>query len=269
MNLCGTIWRTHFGSPQFPGTLASITVVLRRKYLQKEKPQFHSASELLQIVFDAMVQLLCEALQSGGMTDEQDIPSAATIITNSFLHMPSPSLFGLPSTTANNNALLFLRDVAMYIELGEAIKAGDIGHIKHLLLFITLMMHGGGNMNYSLELLHLLYGIHYLWTDEWTRRVLSSMLVNPKGGAGGWMASDMLQENHNYLIKTIFAANGSNMSWEYLQDAISTNIKTFQNVARWFEQDVGVSTSSTKHKTSSITLDVDRIKKHLQDGGFL
>jgi len=112
-------------------------VLLSQKYLHKEKPQFHCASELLQIIFDVMVQLLCETLQGGEMMDRQDIPSAATVITSSFLHSPSPSLFDLPSTTANNNTLLLLCDVAMYIELGEAIKAGDIGHIKHLLPFVV------------------------------------------------------------------------------------------------------------------------------------
>jgi hypothetical protein len=111
-----------------------------------------------------------------------------------------------------------LRDVAVHIELTEAIKTGDIGRIKHLLPIITLMMHGGGNTNYAPELLRLHYGIHHLWTDEWTTRVLTSMLVNPKGVTDGWMATDMLQENHNYLIKSIFSSKGSNMSWEYLRD---------------------------------------------------
>ena len=131
------------------------------------------------------------------------------------------------------------------------------------------MMHGGGNTNYSLELLRLLYGIHHLWMDEWMGRVLLSMLVNPKGGAGGWMATNMLQENHNYLIKTIFSANGSNMSWEYLRDTISTNIKTFQSIARMFEWEVRVGTNSTKHKTSSPKLDINRIKKYLQNSSIL
>ncbi|KAG0055164.1 hypothetical protein BGZ83_009466 [Gryganskiella cystojenkinii] len=91
-----------------------------RKCLSKEKPEFSAVDELLSIVFDEMVQLLCESLRQG----------------------------------------------AMHIELDEAIEAGDIGGIKHLLPIITLMMHGGGIKNYALELLRLLYGILHLWTDE-------------------------------------------------------------------------------------------------------
>ncbi|KAF9279456.1 hypothetical protein BGZ74_002840, partial [Mortierella antarctica] len=149
---------THFGSQQFQGALASITILLGCKCLSKEKPDFKAADELLQVVFDAMSQLLWE----------------------------------------------FLR-------------------------------HNGGNTNYAIELLQLLYGTCQVWTNEWSMAVLSSMLVNPKGIEGGWMPTNMFQEYLNYLIKTIFSAKGSNMSWEYLWDLISTNIRTFQAFAWMFE----------------------------------
>jgi hypothetical protein len=269
MNLCGTIWRTHLGSKEFPGTLASIACLLNRKNLSRDKLVFHATDELLRIIFDAKVQLLYQSLRDSGVTDELAVQSVTKIITESCRPQPSPSLLGLPCTTANTNALLFLRDVAVYIELGAAIKAGDIGRIKHMLPLIVLMMHGGGNTNYALELLRLLYGIRHLWTDEWATRVLSSMLVNPKGTAGGWMATDMMQENHNYLIKAIFSAKGSNMSWEYLQDAISANIKTFQSISRMFEREVGVRSNSTRHKKPSTAMDILRIQKNFQGCGIL
>ncbi|KAK3817844.1 MAG: hypothetical protein J3R72DRAFT_43438 [Linnemannia gamsii] len=269
MNLCGTIFKTHYGSPGFPGTLASINIFLGRKRLSKEKQEFKAADELLRIVFDAMVQLLCESLRQGGTSDEPDIPKFTETIANSFCGSPSPSLFDLPCTTVNTNALFFLRDVAVHIELTEAIKAGDIGRIRHLLPIITMMMHGGGNTNYALELLRLLYGIRHLWTDEWATRVLSSMLVNPKGVDGGWMATDMLQENHNYLLKSIFSSKGSNMSWEYLRDAISTNIRTFQAISRMFEKEVGVGSCSTKHQKPSTASDICKIKEYFQECGIL
>ncbi|KAF9369712.1 hypothetical protein CPB97_003364 [Podila verticillata] len=269
MNLCGTIFRTHYGSPEFPGTLASISIFLGRKRLSKEKQEFKAADELLRIVFDAMVQLLCESLQQGGTSDELDISKFTETITNSFCGLPTPSLLGLPFTTVNVNALLFLHDVAVHIELTEAIKAGDIGRISHLLPIITLMMHGGGNTNYALEMLRLLYGIRHLWTDEWVTRVLSSMLVNPKGIDGEWMATDMLQENHNYLLKSIFSSKGSNMTWEYLRDAISTNIRTFQAISRMFEREVGVGSSSTKHQKPSTASDISKIHGYLQSSGIL
>lgn len=224
MNLCNTVFKTHYDSPRQPGSLASIQILLKRKRMSKEKQEFQAADELLRIVFDAAVQLLSDILQSGDSSSHQEIPTLAETITTAFCKSrPSLALdmLGLPNTTINVNVLLYIRDVAVYIELCEAVKAGDFGRISHLLPIITVMMHGGGNINYSLELLRLLFGIRHLWTEEWTKKVFSSMLVNPKGIPGGWMATDMLQENHNYLIKTIFAAKGSNMTWEYLRDSIS------------------------------------------------
>ncbi|KAF9128790.1 hypothetical protein BG015_004287, partial [Linnemannia schmuckeri] len=246
MNLCGTIFRTHYGSPMHPGTLAAISIFMDFKRLSKDKQELKATDELLRIVFDAMVTLLHESLR-----------------------LPSPSLFGLPCTTVNINALLLLRDIAVYIELGEAIKAGDIGRISHLLPIITLMMHGGGNTNYPLELIRLLYGIRHLWTEEWATKILSSMLVNPKGIDGEWMATDMLQENHNYLLKSILSAKGSNMTWEHFRDSISTNIKTFQAISRMFEREVGVGSNSTKHQAPPTAKEISKVHGYLRDNGIL
>jgi hypothetical protein len=267
MNLCGTIF-THYGSPGTPDTLVSISISLGRKRLSKEKQEFKTVDELLRVVFDAMVQLLCESLRRGDASDKLDIPKFAETITNSFCGRSSPLLFGLPCTTSNINALLLLCDVAVHIELTEAIKAGDIDRIRHLLPIITSMIHGGDNTNDTLELLRLLYGIRHLWTDEWATRVLSSMLVNPKGVDGEWMATDMLQENHNYLLKSI-SSKGFNMSWEYLRDSISTNIRTFQAISWMFEGEVGVGSNSTKHQTPDTSRDIYKVREHLRGDGIL
>ncbi|KAF9342097.1 hypothetical protein BGX26_008368, partial [Mortierella sp. AD094] len=152
--------------------------------------------------------------------------------------------------------------------LGDAIKAGDIGRIRSILPTIALMMHGGGNTNYARELLRLLYGMRHTWTVEWERRVLSSMLVNPKGVTRGWMATDMYQETNNYLLKAIFAAKGPNMSWEYLRDYVSTNIRAFQEIARMFERAVGAKFHDPTHVRSS-EHDVYRVKEALQESGIL
>ncbi|KAF9199782.1 hypothetical protein BGZ59_003696 [Podila verticillata] len=177
---------------------------------------------------------------------------------------PSTTLHNKPCTTTDTNALLFLRDAAVYFELDAAISAGDIGRIANVLLPITMMLHGGGNYKYALELLRLLYGLRYAWTDEWKREVLSSMLVNPKGVPGHWMATDMYQENNNYLLKHVFAAKGSNMSWEHLKGSISTNIRTFSNVARMFQREVDSVYNSSAHTTTSIESDVRLVARNLK-----
>ncbi|KAG0013286.1 hypothetical protein BGZ82_002189, partial [Podila clonocystis] len=133
MNLCGSIFRTHYGSPEVPGSLAAIGVLLGRKRLGKDKQEFKDADELLRIVFNAKVQLLYRTLQQNDVVDELDIQRNSETIASSFCGLPTPLILGLPSTTSNTNALLFLHDVVVHIELIEAVKAGDIGRIKHFI----------------------------------------------------------------------------------------------------------------------------------------
>ncbi|KAG0222002.1 hypothetical protein BGW42_007003 [Actinomortierella wolfii] len=273
MNLCGTIYRTHLGTQQFPGTISSIAVLLGRKGMNTPKPKFNDADELLQIIFVAMSQQLWEFLKhDDALEDQEEVLRVSETITNVLVglgHVPPLMVDGLPRTAANMNALRFMRDVALYIELGESIKAGDIGRIHHLLPCIAIMMHGGGNTKYSIELLRLLYGTRQVWTDDWRKTVLSSMLVNPKGVHGRWMPADMYQEQLNYLIKAVFAAKGSNMSWEYLRSAISTNVRTFQAIVRMLEHEVGVRSSGTAHKKPSTAKDIAKVKEYLKRSGVL
>ncbi|KAF8924409.1 hypothetical protein BGZ47_004036, partial [Haplosporangium gracile] len=276
MTLCGTIFRTHFGENNTRGSLATFITLLHRNTLTKDSLNFKTADELLRIVFEALVLVLVDFFRPHvGASDELDIPRVADSIIDTLASLGplmkshSPMVLDRLCTTADINALLFLRDVAVYIELGSAIKAGDIGRIRSVLLTITLMMHGGGNTNYARELLRLLYGMRHTWTVEWERRVLSSMLVNPKGVAGGWMATDMYQETNNYLLKAIFAAKGPNMSWEYLRDYVSTNIRTFQEIARMFERAVGAKFHNPAHVRSNSEREVYIIKEALHESGIL
>jgi hypothetical protein len=272
MILCSTIYKTHLGADaNTPGSLASFISLLESKGFNKEKPEFKATNELMRIVFDAMSMVLWESLHDADTPAELDMSRVVDIIINAIadLKQATPSLNGRLCTTADINALYFLRDMTVFIEFSDAITAGDRGRIRCILPTIALMMHGGGNSNYALELLRLLYGMRYAWTPEWEKRVLSSMLVNPKGVSCGWMPTDMYQENNNYLIKTIFAAKGSNMSWEYLRDLISPNIRTFQDIARLFERGVDSKYNSTAHKKPSTKEDVDLVKGALHFCGIL
>ncbi|KAF9322591.1 hypothetical protein BG006_002260, partial [Podila minutissima] len=272
MTLCSTIYRTHLGADaNTPGSLASFISLLESKGFNKEKPEFKATDELLRIVFDATSMVLWETLHDADTSVELDMPRVVDIVINAItnLKQAKPLFNGRPCTMADINALFFLRDMTVFIEFSDAIKSGDCGCIRCVLPTITLMMHGGGNSNYALELLRLLYGMRHAWTPEWEKRVLSSMLVNPKGIPYGWMPTDMYQENNNYLIKTIFAAKGSNMSWEYLRDQISPNIRTFQDIARLFERGLNSKYNSTAHKKPSTKEDVDQVKSTLKFCGIL
>lgn len=127
--------------------------------------------------------ILWESLHDKDTSVESDMSRVVDLVVNAITNLSQNecSLNGRPCTTADINAICFLHDMVVYIEFSDAIKDGDCGHIRCVLATIAMMMHGGNNSNYALELLRLLYGMHHAWTPEWEKRVLSSMLVNPKG----------------------------------------------------------------------------------------
>ena len=59
------------------------------------------------------------------------------------------------------------------------------------------------------------------------------------------------------------------MTWEYLRDAISTNIKTFQAISRMLEREVGVGSNSTKHQKPPTASEISKMHGYLQNHGIL
>lgn len=50
-------------------------------------------------------------------------------------------------------------DVLPYLELWDAIKHGDVGHMEDLLPTLLFRFSGGGNPKYTIEILELLQGL--------------------------------------------------------------------------------------------------------------
>ncbi|GJJ71294.1 hypothetical protein EMPS_07069 [Entomortierella parvispora] len=153
MTLCSTIYKTHLGADaNTPGSLASFISLLASKGFNTDKPEYKPTSELLKIVFDAMSMVLWEDLHTSVESDMTRFVDLVIYAIASLQHA-NPLLNGRPCTPADINALLFLRDMIVFIELSAAIKAGDLGRIRCVLPTVALMMHGGGNSKYALELL--------------------------------------------------------------------------------------------------------------------
>ncbi|ORY95118.1 hypothetical protein BCR41DRAFT_295371, partial [Lobosporangium transversale] len=180
MVLCGTILRTHYGSFSSPGSLGFIISMLERKRLGMDTSNFHAADELIRHTFDAMVRRLWEVefgleisdmrayecgLESHGRSGNGRVQMFERVnaVVQKCLRNASRVVM---ENNANANAVLFLRDTLAYIELGTAIKVGDVGRIKNVLETITVMFQAGGMKNYARELLRLAYGIHHGWSEQ-------------------------------------------------------------------------------------------------------
>lgn len=278
MLLCSIILRTHYGTTKEPGSLSYNKALLERKHIGQKDFDYHASDELLRHTFDAMVRRIWQVemgtedldLAGKGLDDREIRDLVATkveILCEKHL-MPSQHQEDSYSPP-NKNATLFLRHMAIYIELCAAIKAGDIGRIQESLKWITVMLQAGSTKNYANELLHIHCGLQYVWTPEMGRAIMASWLVNTKGKKDGWIPSDLYQEHNNLLTKTIYAAKGSNSSWDTLATTISTNIRTFSTIKKQFEKVFNRPRNRSKHSTVSAEKDIERILSTLRANSIL
>jgi hypothetical protein len=147
----------------------------------------------------------------------------------------------------DRNALLFLRDILIYVELGASIKQGDIGRISNILQTITIMLQGTGRRCYSLELLRFTYLTRHAWSNEWRRAVLSSMLINTRGHKDRFIPADLYQEHNNCFAKSIYTPKNSNQCWNYLINPISPLLSTLADSKKSTEHQYRTAYNSNFH----------------------
>ncbi|KAG0011207.1 hypothetical protein BGZ81_002342 [Podila clonocystis] len=239
MNLCSLILKTHLGESNKPGSLSFYVARLKRKRISEGSSSFHAADELMRNVFDGMVLRLwqeelgidpSETLEALGANHDttrmfDQVSTAAEAIRTRYLVLPEANRKAYGN--ANTNAALFIQDMLVYIELGDAIKQGDVGRIEAVLGPITIMFQAGGTKNYAIQLLRLAFDIRHTWTERRTDAVFSSWLVNTTGKAGGWIPSDLYQEHNNLFTKVRYAAKGSNRTFANMSQDSSVNCRTY------------------------------------------
>ena len=188
-----------------PGSLSFYVARLKRKRVSEGSSSFRAADELMRNVFDGMVLRLwqgelgidsLETLDTLGAKQDtttilNQVVAAAEVIRTRYLVHPEANRKAYGNATTN--AALFIRDMLVYIELGDAIKQGDVRHVGAILAPITLMFQAGGTKNYANQLLRLAFDIRHTWTEPRTDAIFSSWLVNTTGKAGGWIPLDLYQ----------------------------------------------------------------------------
>lgn len=248
MLLASTILCTHYSAHGTPGSLAAIAGMLGRKHVGTDKPDFHATDKLLCHTFTTLVlriwQVEFEANDlenfdfNPNSDDFEDMLESTSdcILDMYFTSHNEDKLNGMSS----RNAALFLRVAVLYLELTSATKAGDTGQIKECIKWLMIIFQAGSTRNYANELLHLHCGLAYTWTEKTLDAITSSWLVNTTGQPNRWIPTDLHQEHNNLLIKTIHSAKGSNSSWEFLEQSVSTNIRMFEYIKMTVEKEFDV-----------------------------
>ncbi|KAK3811650.1 MAG: hypothetical protein J3R72DRAFT_530181 [Linnemannia gamsii] len=227
MNLCSLILRTHYGALGTPGSLASDIAMLRRK---------SKFDALVMCLWDEKLEARLEAV------DESMLPRIVEAAEYHCAELSQPSQeYSKQRGTANTNAILFIRDMLVYLELTAAIKCGVVGRIVEVLKTVTIMFQVTSTKNYGNQLLRFAYDIRHTWSDVRKDAIFQSWLVNVSG------------------------KSGSNRSWEYLELSTSMNVRLYGEIQEKVEGEFGVTFNSNHHSTVSTKEDVSRIMASLKN----
>ncbi|KAG9319198.1 hypothetical protein KVV02_008337 [Mortierella alpina] len=269
MILCSSILSTHFGHVSQPGSMAAFLPLLSRRKLNKDMPCYYTADEFLRVIFRAMVtRRWNETTKAHGShqhsTADVVFEQQLNSIVNELIE-PSTQLFDSFSTT-NANAILFLRDMTVYIEFCASIKAGDVGRIEEILKRITIMFQAGNNRNYGLELLRLSYNIRHVWGATRKDAISSSFLMNTKGLKNHFIPGDLYQEHNNLLTKQTHAAIGNKWS---TMSYITPNIRFFREISSKIEDQFNLPSNSSFHRQPTMAGDIRHVMRFLGEHDIL
>ncbi|KAH9840190.1 uncharacterized protein C8Q71DRAFT_746208 [Rhodofomes roseus] len=161
------------------------------------------------------------------------------------------------------NASLFLRDALILREFADAIKAGDSGRIVIVLKVLALSYRGSGRTKYAQEALHVIHNLTHVWPKPLRAIILNNWLVNTTGKPNHWYPVDLLQEHNIFWTKTIYNAQGSGASWDWLE-MISPCINSLRHLVTSMNDALG-SRLGTTHAAPDLRRDIEELRRSLTD----
>ncbi|KAH9836596.1 uncharacterized protein C8Q71DRAFT_707708 [Rhodofomes roseus] len=288
---------THWGSPSLglhdPASLVWHNTVLDRKpFILSNRPPYRIGRDL---IFHSLYGRIIHCLELvSGCEDLEEYSYAVTLgdlkqhvqqIMDRFVNPAAVSTLRsararevlhnslddpgepMPKLTQGDmvyeNACLFLRDALVLREMNDSIKAGDSGRLVIVLKVLALSYRGSGRTKYAQELLFLIHNLTHVWPKPLKYIIMKNWLVNTTGKANHWLPVDLLQEHNNLWTKTIYSAQGSGASWDWLE-MISPCINVLRHLVTNMNDALG-SRQGTKHAAPNIARDIEALRSSLAE----
>ncbi|EKM48682.1 uncharacterized protein PHACADRAFT_189093 [Phanerochaete carnosa HHB-10118-sp] len=159
------------------------------------------------------------------------------------------------------HAVQFNRDVLIFLNLNDAIKTGDVGRMRDVLPRMLFRFIGGGNHNYTAEVLELIQGLEREWPSDMVEWMMKyCWLANSTGKEGLFKAFDLAQEHNIKDIKGLFLAFGPHATWEYIKK-ISAAIPTLRKIKDHVEATVNHYRRGKSHSSPEREEDVAKLQE--------
>jgi hypothetical protein len=180
MNCGNNIHKQYYGDDREGDFgLAHLFQFLGRRKLHTPSTQgifYHTLDEALTHILHSLVRALWlhvsgeKSLSALHTLSPQELCSlAGKIIDEHASNKPLAFLKGLHSSKTDHlrqKTVMMFRDLLDWVMLGQVIKTGDVGMMKHMLPRLLFRFEGGGSSNYTTEIVEVIQGFVHEWTPE-------------------------------------------------------------------------------------------------------
>ncbi|KAJ8089838.1 hypothetical protein PM082_018414 [Marasmius tenuissimus] len=279
---CRIVINEHWGKPnsKWPRSLWwEHTQLLKRKpitagWQTKKATPWKQSHELIQMSLAAHIldgfRIYCqhddfnEWARKASLDDFNIVTKRAhdSLFTSAAYYEQSKVLTGQDIVLMNN--ILYNRDALMYWLLVTSIKAGNIGRIVLVLRIWMAMMRTPKTMPRYANAIFETLGHLQEYPEELRVFFLHNSPVNLTGRMDRFKENDLLQEQQNRWVKTVFNAKGANRSWEWLS-MISICIYSLRDAMRTVERTFRTPYNSTRHTIPDMSREIQRIADALRE----
>lgn len=177
MAVANLLHRQYYGTSAGVGGLRHAFDLLERKGLATQStkgPFWHHLDEALHHISEAHFRACW--LKVGGIQSLAELTSKSPVepralamqILNNLAsrHAVENQSAKLKPDEQLRQQIMWNSDVLLYIELRDAIRAGDVGQMEDVLPTLLFRFGGGGNSNYAIEVLELIQGMRKEWPES-------------------------------------------------------------------------------------------------------
>lgn len=171
MNLIWALLHVHRGSINQLGSLSYFFTVLDRTRLGGEHPDYHTLLTTLMHILQGIIlnawKAECGHSTLTSFLSAEPSPAQLVEVADRVLQNHATPLVEPEETdTANENMRILTRDLLYVVELNHAISDGDFGRVEDMLGHLCMIFRGAGSNNYCTEILHFIFNLKKVWTDE-------------------------------------------------------------------------------------------------------
>ncbi|KAE8224262.1 hypothetical protein CF326_g8064 [Tilletia indica] len=290
------IFINHGGSPdsQYRFNIRTLSERVGFRHLLSQPHSFHDASRFLQLWFSAAsCSIISSAIRKHVIEERTPAaPQASTrdfvdiaeefkgkLDKQTFLNISAEAIREVLSTGATQllmkkeragvkrddyclHARTMYSDVGLLIEMQSAISSGDPGRMVVCMKQMAPRFQATGQHNYVSEILETLVLLRYESSPPLRAMMLSSLLVNTKGGSDTFMPIDLCQENYVFDLKHTWPVGGTVKSIAY-KSTMGSLLQILCDLKMGFWHDLGISAQGQKHSDKKRSIGIKALQRDL------